>query len=77
MNNLTGQDIHDLQSEPPLCPDCAARLNREIWFENLKRINTNGHGGKYKNILKCDDCGATFEFVKSAKDGTYLYKDEA
>ena len=27
--------------------------------------------------LKCDDCGASFEFVKSAKEGTLLFKDDA
>tara|TARA_R100001530_G_scaffold52442_1_gene38754 strand:- start:113 stop:331 length:219 start_codon:yes stop_codon:yes gene_type:complete len=66
MKNLTGKDLHELSSDTPVCPDCAARLNREMWFENIKRVNTNGHGGDYKNILHCTECGSVFEFIKPA-----------
>jgi len=62
MKDLTGRDLHDLQTDPPLCPDCAAKLHREVWFDHLERINTNGHGGDYKNVLHCKVCGSVFEY---------------
>lgn len=76
MKSLTGKELHELQSNPPVCPDCSRELNRELWFKDLKRVNTNGHGGDYKNILHCDHCGATFEHIKSSDDGgTLLFKN--
>lgn len=62
MKVITGRDLHDLQRDPPLCPDCAARMTREVWFDEIERISTNGHGGDFKNVLHCKVCGSVFEF---------------